>query len=119
MQTLKVMFLLAGLAAAGAAIGQQATAPFFLSISLPKSSVNSGSNLEVDIEMKNVSTQDLQASKIVGTAEADYEIIVTDSAGKSAAETKYGRMLHGKEQAKDHHSWVLVTLKPGETMQEH
>jgi hypothetical protein len=104
---------------ANAAFGRNPRPSFSLTVSLPRSAVKSGSDIEVDVTMKNISHRDITAGRIVGTAEAHYEIEVTDSEGKPAAPTRYERMLRGEPPATDHHSVVIGSLRPGQTMQEH
>jgi hypothetical protein len=101
-----------------AAFGRTPRPSFSLTVSLPHSVVKSGSDMEVDVTMTNISHKDIEVSKVVGTAEANYEIEVTDSEGKPAAPTRYERMLRGEPPATDHHSVIISSLKPGQTMQE-
>jgi hypothetical protein len=103
---------------ANAAFGRTPRPSFSLTVSLPRSAVKSGSDMEVDVTMKNISHKDIEVGKVVGTAEANYEIEVTDSEGKPAAPTRYERMLRGEPPATDHHSVVIGSLRPDQTMQE-
>jgi hypothetical protein len=73
----------------------------------------------VDITKKNISRKDLSIGVIVGSAEVGYDIVAIEAKGNPAVETKYRRMLHGKEPFSDHHSEMLSSLKPGQTVQEH
>jgi len=74
--------------------------------------------MEVDVLMKNVSHKDMPVIRIVGTAEAHYDITVTDGEGKPAVATRYERMLRGESPLTDHHSSMIDSLKPSQTMQE-
>lgn len=111
---LGVVFVLAD-----AAFGRSPRPSFSLTVSLPRSTVKSGSDMEVDVTTKNISHKDIEVGKVVGTAEANYEIEVTDSRGKPAVPTRYERMLRGGPPATDHHSSMIGSLSPGQTMQEH
>jgi hypothetical protein len=100
----------------------QSSAPLFsLAISLDNNTVKSGSFVDLRVLKKNVSREDLGAYRIVGSAEDSYEIEVTDASGHPAAETSYGRKLHGKEPNSHfhvHHSRMWIDLKPGDTLEE-
>lgn len=74
--------------------------------------------MEVDVTTKNISQEDLEVSKIIGTARANYEIEVTDSESKPGVPTRYERMLRGEPRLIDHHSSMIGSPKPGQTMKE-
>ncbi|MFI5096928.1 MAG: hypothetical protein ACHQT6_03040 [Candidatus Acidiferrales bacterium] len=105
---------------ASASVGRcQTPAPkYSLTVSLRESTVKAGGFVMLEITIKNITDKDIMVGKIVGSAESGYEIAVTDSEGKPAAETSYGCKIHGKEPRgimTDQYSEMLVRLKPGET----
>jgi hypothetical protein len=110
------LFVFLGSVTAG--FSQSSGPKFSYSLSLPQTVVKAGSTVRLNITVKNVSGGAIKYFKTVGTAETGYNIVVTDGEGKSPMETSYGRKLHGKEPFLDHHSEMLVSLNPGETVQE-
>jgi len=112
-------FLCIVFALTNAAFGRSPRPTLSLTVSLPRSIVKSGSDIEVDVTTKNISHGGITVGQIVGTSEANYEIEVTDGEGKPVVPTHYERMLRGELPSTDHHSTIIGSLKPGGTMQEH
>lgn len=72
--------------------------PFSITISTPVESLKAGSEVKLDISLKNLSDKSILLPKNVGDQETDvdYVIEVRDSTGRSASETERGQMIRGK-----------------------
>jgi hypothetical protein len=89
---------------------------FSITLSTPDGVVKPGSNVMLEVVLKNTSDQDISAGELLGGAELNYDIDVRDSKGDLATETQYGRRIHGKDPNPGHGgSGVARALKPGET----
>jgi hypothetical protein len=73
--------------------------PFSIVISGPATSVTTGSDVLIQIVLKNTSTSDVRLTQWVGNTqgELNYSIKVTDENGRPASETKYGTQARNKE----------------------
>jgi hypothetical protein len=121
MKTLcKFILLCAVVGAATAVSGQDSKPPFSLSISMKNAEVKSGENVQLTITKTNISDHEIDVGIEVGSPERSYDIDVVDSAGKTAAETSYGRKVHGKERLTQSllSTTVVGKLAPGKAMEE-
>jgi hypothetical protein len=90
-----------------------------LLIRLPQETVKSGSNVEVDITIKNISGKAMQIAIPVGNVEREFELFVTDENGRSPAYTEWGVRIHGpKKYVGTVNSIVSGVLQPGQTVNE-
>jgi len=94
--------------------------PFSITISTPAEVVKPGSEVRLDISLKNLLDKTILLPKNVGQEEtdADYVIEVRDSTGRSATETQRGQMIRGKGTKRYFGSIRWVGAKPGETLKE-
>ncbi len=122
---MKVAILLLILSAAsfpgGISAGQRGTAPFSVAITAPQNKAKAGSEVKIEIDLKNTSATDLSVAKsnAVSQAEFHYLIDVRDGDGHEAPDTEYRRRIMGKETKKRtiiYGSDVFFTLKPNETL---
>jgi hypothetical protein len=99
---------------------QDVGAPLSINISTPTNIVKAGSEIRLDIVLKNTSRHDVRVVRSKGDAELDYEIDIRDQKGKPTMETPYGRKIHGKDSdatAKTG-SWISGTLKPDQEFEQ-
>jgi hypothetical protein len=118
-----VVFLSAMFVTAEASLAQDKKPEFSVTISTPNSTVESGSDIRLDITLTNVLERDILVGKVPrrGQAEITFVIDVRDSEGKEPVETEYGIKVHGKSKGPfglNARVWS-IRLKPGGTLKDY
>jgi hypothetical protein len=90
---------------------QSTTAPFTLTLEAEENLVKAGSEVKVDITLRNSSSREMYIS--YGLSELDYAFEVRDSQNRIPPETEFARKSKGKA-----HFWndQIFTLQPGESL---
>jgi hypothetical protein len=112
------MFLPIGLQA-----GPKVNASFSIVIAGAQEPVKVGSEVKVEIVLKNTSDHELTIGKTnaVSQAEFHYLVEVRDDQGRSAPDTEYGRRVFGRETKKRtilYWGEAYFTLKPNQTLED-
>ena len=124
MQATLVPFILAGVLLAG---GTQAVpkpqAPFSIAISPLQQSIAAGTEVKVEIALKNISNREIYLSKSNASSQAEFHFVVEahDDTGKPVPDTEYGRRVMRRETKKRSvlfGSEIFFTLQPGEIFQD-
>ena len=119
-----VLFTLAGvLWASGMLAAPKQQAPFSIAISPLQQSIAAGTEVKVEIILKNISNREINLSKSNASSQAEFHFVVEahDDSGKPAPDTEYGRRVMRKETKKRavlFWSEIFFTLKPGEIFQD-
>jgi hypothetical protein len=94
--------------------------PFSLTISTKDLTLKFGSEIVIDLALKNVSRVERNAGKSNAPRQAElyYQVLVTDSKGHAAKETRYARQITGKEPTPIIGSTVYTTLRPNEILND-
>jgi hypothetical protein len=111
------MFLPIGVPAGGV------DTPFYIVITGPQKPVKAGSEVKVEIVLKNTSDRELTVGRTnaVSQAECHYLIEVRDNQGQPAPDTEFGRRIMGRETKKRvilYWGDAYFTLKPNETLED-
>jgi hypothetical protein len=120
----KFIALASALGLAGLALAQAPKPWFSLTISVPQNVVKVGSNVTVNVAMKNISDHDIGCGGRIGFLGVDYDIVVSDSGGRPMPEGEFLReqrarvptRLRGRVSGGSG-SEVSCTLKPGQVHQ--
>jgi uncharacterized protein (DUF58 family) len=88
--------------------------PFTLSISVPQTVVRAGSEVRIQVTLKNVSEHEIGILR--STPDYDYTVDVRDAHDKSAMPTEFARKLRAPDSVRVAPSNVLYPLKPHETL---
>jgi hypothetical protein len=90
--------------------------PFSLAITVADQSVKLGTQVSVTITLKNNSGQDLafDKSSASGEAEFHYSVLLMDHDGKPVPETRYWRILQGKDHEAFTENVLSVAIHPNE-----
>ena len=109
--SLKRMLILTFLAACAASSAQNSTAPFTLTLEAEENPLQTGSDVKVDITLRNSSNRAMHIS--YGLSELDYTFEVRDSQNKIPPETEFARKSKGRPYfANDQ----IFYLQPGESL---
>lgn len=103
-----------------AAITQPAAAPFSLTISTKTKSVQAGSEVKVQILLKNISNNEIYVLREKSPSlpeQAGFTAAVSDAKGMAVAYTNYGDKFY-KGEAVTFGSPSYAYLKPGETLEQ-
>ena len=107
-----------------ASSGAASKPSFTLSVTASDNDIKIGAAVQVDVTMKNISSQTIEVWRnALGQEGLVYEMNVTDERGAAPLDTKFGKDIKGlKDPAfltpdtPIHMSGGWVTLKPGETL---
>jgi hypothetical protein len=86
-----------------------------IEISAPEATVKVGAEVELNINLKNISHHEISGSEILGGADLNYDIQVRNNDGALAPYTPVGRKLYGKDPSYGglHGSVRMYILAPG------
>jgi hypothetical protein len=104
--------LIASLAASGSTSGAVKEAPFSLSIAAP-STVQVGSNFNIDITITNVSSTPITLSR--GNPAIEYDFDVKDSRGQQVAETATHKRIRDTSKSSVIYRLTRLVLEPGKS----
>jgi hypothetical protein len=98
-------------------------APFSIAISPLQQSIAAGTEVKVEIALKNISNREIYLSKSNGRSQAEFVFVVEahNDAGEPAPETEYQRRVMRRETTKRNvlfWSEIILNLKPGEILQD-
>jgi hypothetical protein len=126
--------LFAVLAIIGSLVVSGAEPPYSISISALKDVVKAGSDIRIVIALKNISDHEIKVPRSPGTelGERSNDIEVVDERGTAVPESKYYRVIRGKDAYNaasgpvdksspapifaQEESTIVSTLRPGETL---
>jgi hypothetical protein len=107
----KRTLILTILAACAASSAQNSTAPFTLTLEAEENPVQTGSEVKVDITLRNSSNRAMHIS--YGLSELDYVIEVRDSQNRIPPETEFARKSKGRAYFSNDQ---VFYLQPGESL---
>jgi len=107
----KHVLILIVLAACAASSAKNSTAPFTLTLEAKENPVQPGSEVKVDIMLRNSSNRAMYMS--CGLSELDYALDVRDSQNRVPPETEYARKLKGRPYFSNDQ---VFYLQPGESL---
>lgn len=115
----KSLMLATIVAVLGVGISQAAKQPFSITIHAADRIVM-GSELRLQITLRNVSGRDIVLPKVAGDSQADldYVIEVRDMVGQSPPDTERGQMIKGKSTSRLFKTIGFVGVKRGEKLQD-
>src|SRR6266849_8724250 len=99
------------LAACAVSSAQNSTAPFTLTLEAKENPVQAGSEVKVDITLRNSSNRAMYMS--IGLSELDYAFDVRDSQDRIPPETEFARKSKGRPYFGNDH---VFYLQPGESL---
>jgi hypothetical protein len=116
MRTLSCLIFCFFVCAIGPASPRKPNPPFSLAIAVADQPVQLGTQVRVTITLKNNSDYDIafDSSSVPGEAEFHYSVLLLDDDGKPVPETKYSRILQGKEHETYTENVLSVTIQPNE-----
>ncbi len=109
--SLKPVLFLIILAACAASSAQNSTAPFTLTLEAKENPVHAGSEVKVDITLRNSSNRAMYMS--YGLSEVDYAFDVRDSQQRIPPETEFARTSKGRAYFSNNQ---VFYLQPGESL---
>jgi hypothetical protein len=94
--------------------------PFSLTISTPQEIVKAGSEVRVDVVLRNTSDHEITLLRSPGTGrgELEFESDVLGEKGNLASQTKYGQQLKKSGLNAVEGSRIMFRLQPGETYED-
>jgi len=94
--------------------------PFSLTIGTPQQVVKAGSEVRVDVVLKNTSDHEITLLRSPGTGrgELEFESDVLSEKGNPASQTKYGHGLKKSGLDAVEGSRIMFRLQPGETYED-
>ncbi len=107
----KRVLILIILAACAASYAQNSTAPFTLTLEAKEPPVKAGSEVKVDITLRNSSNRAMYMSHSL--SELDYAFDVRDSQNRIPPETEFARKSKGRAYFSNDH---VFYLQPGESL---
>jgi hypothetical protein len=94
-----------------ASSSQSATAPFTLTLEAEENPIRAGSEVKVDITLRNSSSREMHIS--YGLSELDYAFEVRDSQNRIPPETEFARKSKGRAHFSNDQ---VFALQPGESL---
>jgi len=107
----KHVLILIILAACATSSAQNSTAPFTLTLEAKENRVQAGSEVKVDITLRNSSNRAMHVS--YGLSELEYAFDVRDSQNRIPPETEFARKSKGRAYFSNDH---VFYLQPGESL---
>jgi hypothetical protein len=97
--------------------GEAAPPSVSIEISAPEATVKAGAEMELKVNLKNISHHEISGSEILGGADINYDIQVRNVHGDLAPYTAVGRKIYGKDPSYGglHGSVTMYILAPGVT----
>lgn len=109
--SLKLALILITMAVCAASSTQSSTPPFALTLDAEENSVKAGSEVKVDITLRNSSNRAISIS--YGLSELDYAFEVRDSQNRIPPDTEFARKSKGRAYFSSVH---VFYLQPGESL---